>query len=285
MRIPEKSLHMQAKMPLHTDPHFLITDQATFARFLRAVRIDPHVDRDEALLTRLCAAFACIPYENLTKIIKSGELISPGSAKRFPDEVLRDYLEYGTGGTCFSLTAAFIAIFNALSIEAHPILADRHYGADTHCALVFSHEADLLLLDPGFLINQPVQLPTLEPITLSIGFNTIELVPHDAGRKVELFTLANNSRRSRLTYKVNPLDGASFGRAWERSFTWEMMTYPVLTRYNEGVHQYLQGDLLRIRTEEHTIKQKLTPDEECEFISSTLGIHQTIIQKAFSVIH
>lgn len=275
---------MKAKTPIHTDPHLLITEQTTFTRFLKAIHVDPHVDRGEVLLTRLCAAFARIPYENLTKIIKSGELINPSNAKRLPDEVLRDYLEHGTGGTCFSLTAAFIAIFNALSIEAHPILADRHYGTDTHCALVFSHEADLLLLDPGFLINQPVRLPSLEPIIRSTGFNTIELVPHDAGRKVELFTIANKSRRSRLTYKINPLDGPTFGRAWERSFAWEMMTYPVLTRYSNGIQHYLQGNTLRIRKNGQTTRQTLSPDEEYEFISKTLGINKTVIKKAFSVL-
>jgi arylamine N-acetyltransferase len=269
----------------HTDPHFCIQDSTILTRFLQCTRIAPSTDRNETLLPKLYAAFSRIPYENLTKIIKLDEELRVGNRKRLPDEVIRDYVNYGAGGTCFSLTAAFIAILDALDFEAYPILADRHYGSDTHCALVFSHDADLLLLDPGYLIHQPIRLPTLEPVTVSTSFNTIELCPHNGGRTVELFTIANNSRRSRLTYKITPVDGPTFGRAWERSFTWEMMTYPVLTRCNNGIHQYLQGDLLRIRTEERTIKQKLTPDEEYEFISNTLGIHRTIIQKAFSVIH
>lgn len=275
---------MKRGKPVHTDPHFLITDQVVLDRFLRFSRVDPDLDRGEPLLAKLCAVFSGIPYENLTKIIKLDAVISAGSAKRLPDEVIRDYLDYGSGGTCFSLTAAFIAIFNALGIEAHPILGDRHYGSDTHCALVFSQDADLLLLDPGFLINTPVRLPTMVPITIFTGFNTIELLPHDAGRKVELVTIVNNNRRSRLTYKVNPVDGPTFGRAWERSFAWKMMTYPVLTRYRNGVHYYLQGNVLRIRENEQTTKHKLSPDEEHEFITRTLGINKNIITQAFSVV-
>ena len=210
--------------------------------------------------------------------------MNPGSAKRLPDEVIRDYLRYGAGGTCFSLTAACIAVFAACGIEAHPILADRHYGVDTHCALVFPQESGLRLLDPGYLIHEPIRLPTAAPVTVTRGFNTIELAPRNGGKTVELFTVVNNSRKSRLIYKISLLDGAEFGRAWERSFAWEMMTYPVLTRNCRGVHQYLQGNLLRIRDDTRTTKHVLTPDQECDFISRTLGIHPAIIKKAFSIV-
>jgi arylamine N-acetyltransferase len=269
---------------VHTDPHFLIRNATILGRFLDLFQIDLQADHGDLLLSKLCQAFSGIPYENLTKIIKSDTVISPGSAKRFPTEVIRDYLHYGTGGTCFSLTAAFIAIFNALGIEAHPILADRHYGTDTHCALVLLQETDLLLLDPGFLIHKPIRLPTTIPVTIATGFNTIELGPHEAGRKVDLLTIVNNNRRLRLTYKVSPVDGPTFGRAWERSFAWEMMTYPVLTRCSSGTHHYLQGNILRIRDNTRTTKRTLSSDEQYDVMSKTLGIHKNIITQAFSVI-
>ena len=270
--------------PVHTDPLLTIADQAVFAEFCRRAQIQMPLEHEGVLMAKLCAALSRIPYENLTKIIKADDVINPGSAKRLPDEVIRDYLHYGAGGTCFSLTAACIAIFNACGIEAHPILADRHYGVDTHCALVFPQESGLMLLDPGYLIHEPIRLPTAAPVTLTHGFNTLELAPRNAGQIVELFTVVNNSRKSRLTYKVTLLDGAEFGRAWERSFAWEMMTYPVLTRKCHGVHQYLQGNNLRIRDEARTTKLALTPEQEYDFISQTLGIHPTIIKQAFAIV-
>ncbi|MCP4398259.1 MAG: hypothetical protein GY801_13305 [bacterium] len=266
------------------DPHFLIQDREIFLSFLERFAIEPDRDRGDVLLQKLCETFACIPYENLTKIIKSDSVIDSGSAKRVPDEVLRDYLRYGSGGTCFSLTAAFIAILIALGFEAHPILADRSYGTDTHCALLFLQETELLLLDPGYLINSPTRLPTTTPVTISSGFNRIELAPGDAGAKVELYTLANNSRRLRLSYKISPVDGPGFVRAWERSFAWEMMTYPVLTRYSQGIHYYLQGNTLRIRDSAGSRKHQLSSVEEQEFISRTLGIDTRIISQALSLV-
>ena len=267
-----------------TDPLFSIRNRELLITFLKRFTIDPSRDRNELLLRKLCTAFSSIPYENLTKIIKTDSVLGPASAKRTPDEVLRDYLHYGSGGTCFSLTAAFIAILNALGFEANPILADRSYGVDTHCALMFSQEAKLLLLDPGYLINRPTKLPTTTSLTFSSGFNHIELVPIAAGTKVELYTIRNNSRRLRLTYKVNPVDSSGFIRAWERSFAWEMMTYPVLTRYSQGVHYYLQGDTLRIRDRAGSRRHKLSVDEEQEFICRTLGIDRRIISQALSLI-
>ena len=266
----------------HTDPLFLIADQALLDRFLKTARIDRYRDRGDHLIAELCAVLSRIPYENLTKIIKSDTVITSGSARRLPDEVIRDYLHYGTGGTCFSLTAAFVAVFNALGIEAHPILGDRHYGPDTHCALTFFRDTGLFLLNPGYLIHEPIRLPATEPVTVSTGFNTLELAPLEAGRKVDLSTVVDHNRRYRLTYKISPVDGQTFGRAWDYSFTWEMMTYPVLTRVHHGTHHYLQGNRLRIRDNERTTRRILSPDEQYAYITDLLGINRRIVTQAFS---
>ena len=268
----------------HTDPHLVLHDSDLLAQFLSRSGIDPASDPESAILAKLCRAFARIPYENLTKIIKSGSVMSAGSAKRLPAEVIRDYLHYGAGGTCFSLTAAFIGLLNALGFEAHPILADRHYGPETHCALVFVQGAQLELLDPGYLIDTPTPLPTTAPVTVTHGFNTVELHPREAGRKVDLYTVIKRDRRQRLTYRVAPVDGATFGRAWERSFAWEMMTYPVLTRACDGVQYYLQGHTLRMRDQERTVKRTLTPEERFDLIHSAFGIHPQIIATALTAL-
>lgn len=268
-------------IPVHTDPHFLITDQAALNRLL--ARFHVSADERETLLFKLGDLFACMPYENLTKMIKSDSGLSAGHAKRLPDEVIRDYLHYGAGGTCFSLTATFIAVLSALGIEAHPLLADRRYGTDTHCALMLAQEGAFFLLDPGYLLFQPVQLPTHAPVNIPAEMNTLELAPKQTGRQVDLYTVVNRDRRFRLTYKVAPVDGPTFGRAWERSFAWEMMTYPVLSRYQGGVHYYLQDTMVRIRRPEGSVKQTFTGDEQCQFMHRTLGIHTTIIHRALGV--
>ncbi|MBN1758288.1 MAG: hypothetical protein JW863_08225 [Chitinispirillaceae bacterium] len=267
----------------HDAPCLTCPDPVIIERFCRRYGIDTTAHRS-TIIDQVARAFSEIPYENLTKIIKSDALVNSRSALRFPAEVLSDHLHWGTGGTCFSLTAAIIAVFDALGIEAHPLLADRHYGCDTHCGLVVLHEHAMLLIDPGYLFFVPTPLPETATVTIPLGYTTVELQPLDGGQRVELVTVVRGNRKSRLTYKCNPVDAETFTRAWEASFAWEMMTYPVLTRCSAGQHLYMQGGSVAVRTTERTVRRRLDPIEQMTFIGSEMGIADEIITKAWGVI-
>jgi hypothetical protein len=57
------------------------------------------------LLENVVTAFTRLPYENIAKIIKRAEAGCAEKARRYPDEVIRDHIEWGAGGTCFSLSS------------------------------------------------------------------------------------------------------------------------------------------------------------------------------------
>ena len=268
---------------IHDAPVFHCGDPAVVRRFCQRYGIDAHAPR-MTVIERVAQAFSSLPYENLTKIIKSDGVVGPRSAMRLPDEVLADHLRWGTGGTCFSLTAAVIAVYNALGIEAYPLLADRHYGIDTHCGLVVMHERRMLLVDPGYLLFIPTPFPTTAAVSVALGYTTIELRPLQGGQRIELATIVKGSRKVRLTYKRTIVDAETFVRAWIDSFTWEMMTYPVLTRCAAGEHLYLQGGALSVRTAEKTIRSRLGVKEQLDFIRNTMGISRDIIAQAWGVI-
>ncbi|HOW51462.1 MAG TPA: arylamine N-acetyltransferase [bacterium] len=262
--------------PFPDDPLFTVTDDTLLSRFLgTAAAVD---------VATICAAFARMPYENLTKIVKRDAVIGPSSAKRLPDEVISDHLAYGTGGTCFSLTAALVAVLSRHGIEAWPLLADRRYGPDTHCGALVMIGGRPHLVDPGYLIHRPVPFPQGTPVTADNRFNTVELVPVDGGRKVELYTKSGNDRKYRLTYKMTPVDGLTFGVAWESSFAWEMMAYPVLTRVTAAAHHYLQGGELRVRAGGKTARHRLSAEGSGHFIAEQMGISPDIIEKAFRLV-
>ena len=267
---------------LHTTPIFRCRDQVLLNRFYRRYRIES--DADTSTVIEQCSrAFSCIPYENLTKIIKSDGILSPESALRFPEEVLADHLKWGAGGTCFSLTAAMIAVFNTLGIEAHPLLADRHYGTDTHCGLIVMNRRKAYLIDPGYLMFVPTPLPIVSVATIPLGYTTIELVPHSGGNRIDLATTVKGNRKVRLTYKRSPVDATAFRKAWTDSFTWEMMTYPVLTRCTAGEHLYLQGASAAVRSSERTVRSKLDPMEQISFIVKNMGIDREVVLRAWKV--
>jgi hypothetical protein len=272
------------KKRVHQAPWLAIKSDEILARFLRRSGIGPGLHSD-GFVTTVAEAFKHVPYENLTKILKASSVINAASAMRYPDEVIGDYLTWGTGGTCFSLTASIIAVYDALGIEAYPVLADRHYGVDTHCGLVLiMPEGKTTLLDPGYLLCSPVEVPATSPVFMDMGFNCMELRPVGNGR-LELYTIVKTNRKLRLTFKMDPVSDEMFGNAWERSFAFEMMTYPVLTRQFGGCHQYLQGTTLAVRDSRRTERAVLTPEKQVEFISGHMGIHKEIVVRALEKVN
>jgi arylamine N-acetyltransferase len=267
---------------VHDAPCFQVKNETLSQVLSRAmVSVETAQKQKVEAVARL---FSTIPYENLTKIIKSDVLVNARSALRYPDELLGDWLRWGTGGTCFSLTSAMVAVYNCMGIEAHPLLADRHYGVNTHCALAVVLTDGAYLLDPGFLLYHPVLLPTTVPVSVNTGYNIIELIPKENGSRIEMYTIVKGSRKMRLVYKSAFIDAVQFEKAWESSFAWEMMNYPVLTRVSASQHIYLQGDALSVRNAEKTNRQKMTTEEQFKFISGTMGIDPEITRKALEII-
>jgi len=268
---------------LHDAPWLRIQDEATLHAFLSRFGISGN-DPDHLLL-QVTTAFKEVPFENLTKILKADSVISASSAKRNPDEVIGDYLRWGTGGTCFSLTASVVALLDALGIDAWPVLADRHYGQDTHCGLIIvRQDGSVLLLDPGYLLFAPVAVPVEKSSFFDTEFNRVELTPVAAGSRIELYTIVKGNRKLRLTFKIEPVSDESFGRSWDRSFAFEMMNYPVLTRRVNGTHQYLQGNVLACRDSRRTERITLTPEKQLDFISGSVNINRDIVVQALEVI-
>ena len=276
------------KKRVHQAPWLTIKNDGILGRFLNRSGISPclHSDRLVNMVAEVAEAFKRVPYENLTKILKASSVISARSAMRCPDEVIGDYLAWGTGGTCFSLTASIVAVYDALCIEVYPVLADRHYGVDTHCGLVLVMPGGkVLLLDPGYLLCVPVAVSASHSVFIDTGYNRIELRPVKGGTRLELYTVVKTNRKLRLTFKMDPVSDEMFGNAWERSFAFEMMTYPVLTRQHCGCHQYFQGTTLAVRNAQRTVRTILTPEKQIEFISGSLGIHRDIAVRALEKVN
>jgi hypothetical protein len=237
----------------------------------------------EDLLLFILQGFSRIPYENITKISSFNEQ-GINSAKHSSEELIARFISDGTGGTCFPLTLTLTRFIKSIGYEAHPILADRRYGSDTHCAVIFREKgAAWRIVDPGYLINSPCVIP-LEGLSASyqLGFTTIELRHIGKDNRVELYTNIGSkadSPRYRLTYKIDPVNEERFHAAWNRSFSFEMMEYPVISLARGGAHIYIQRDTITVRNGE--IKTRVTlPDDELILESARLtGINQMLLAR------
>ena len=246
----------------------------------------PLPDSDQ-LFGALCSAFSKIPYENITKILRAeGERNRP--CRESPHELIQGFISHGTGGTCFPLTATLTRLVRSLGFEAHPILADRRYGTDTHCALILRKNTEpWKLLDPGYLIFTPCTIPSTGTLGYDLPLTPIELVTTTTPERVELYTVSVSSRgelvrKLRLTYKVKPVDEPEFTHAWDRSFGWEMMEYPIISSVVGDTHVYFQKSSLFLRSPSESIRETLNREQMLEQITTRLGISREIVKRAFT---
>lgn len=273
------------KVLMHDHPLLPPTiEDSLLPEFLRAHAID-RTDAPLEVLTNVARAFARLPFENLTKIIKEANAGRKEEARRAPREVLTDHWTLGTGGTCFALTSTLLYLVRALGWQAEPILADRRYGADTHSALVVWIDGKLHLLDPGYLIVQPLALPSDGEVRVQTSFNQLVMRAKDAGARVELFTLQGKQSTYRLTYKAKPVDAGEFLRAWDASFEADMMRYPVLSRVEGQQQIYLQKQHLMIRGVADTRRAEVRPDRLAAEIAEQFGLSPRIVAMALALLN
>ena len=235
------------------------------------------------LLNEVASAFSRLPYENITKIIKLEESGSPAKSRRSPGEVIGNHISWGAGGTCFSLTSALMHMVRSLGWEAEYLLADRPYGQDTHCALLVSIDGQPHLLDPGFLIVKPIAISGECREEIATAFNRIVLAPA-GNEKISLSTFREGKVTRRLTYKTQPVDASQFLKAWDASFGWEMMRYPLLTRVTGAGQIYLNGARLQINRIDSTERRHISAGDLISQISEQFGINPVLVERAISIL-
>jgi arylamine N-acetyltransferase len=238
------------------------------------------------LLSRVARAFARLPYENLSKILKQEREGRCARARRHAEEVIVEHTSMGTGGTCFSLTATLLHVLRAIGFRAEPILADRRYGENTHSALVVWVDGRPCLLDPGYLIVDPIALDDGGDGERRIAteFNELVLTPREGGSRLDLETLQQGSRSYRLTFKTDPADRDEFLRAWDASFDWDMMRYPLLTRVVDGRQLYLQARRFQTRNRDGVERRDVDPSDLAREIATEFGLDASVAARALAVL-
>jgi arylamine N-acetyltransferase len=236
------------------------------------------------VLGSVARAFSRLPYENITKIIKREESGSAEKARRYPEEVIRDHIAWGAGGTCFSLTSTLMDLVRNLGWKAEYILADRRYGQDTHCALLIWIDDVPYLLDPGYLIIDAIPLNSGREREIEASFNRLILAPDGDQNKISLSTVQRETKTYRLTYKTCPVDEGEFRKAWDASFAWDMMRYPLLTRTVDSGQIYLKGSRLQISDADVITRKDIREEDLPSRIATEFRIHPSLVAHAVSIL-
>jgi arylamine N-acetyltransferase len=198
------------------------------------------------LLREISRAFSHLPYENVTKILKESRSANSLEKLRQPGEVVEDHLRWNTGGTCFSLCNTLLEILQQSGFECYIAMGDMHYGANIHCAVVAMVNHQPYLLDPGYLLHDPIAIPTsVVEVVHPTPMNTVVLKA-ESEQSLSLYTVESGVRKWRYRLRLTSTPREEFQHHWIHSFSLNSMENLLLSRINENGRIYFRKNTLEL---------------------------------------
>lgn len=244
-------------------------------------------------VTRLLSELSALPYENLSKIVARHQGRASGKTLEgilsFSDSWLEDHARTGLGGTCFALTHWLKRRMDALGLSTAYLMADKRIEPNVHCGLLFEHEGRSWLLDPGYLIFEPLALPS-GGLSVEVFLPPNVVRVEDMGAAWRLWTGPRMEKgkpgalKHRFDFRKEPVGAEEFQRHWEASYEWPMMRHPVLNRVKDGTQYYLQKNNLLIRTAEGGEMRRLTPAEVRAAAVELFGLPRGLVEEALGIL-
>ena len=147
------------------------------------------------------------------------------------------------------------------------------------------------LLDPGYLIFDPLQMPLPQPFGTGEAFfplspNCVRLV-RPTLESMELWTGgAGAPMKLRFEYPVEGVSVEEFKHHWNESFYREMMTYPVLNRLDreKGIQYYYQKGNLVVRSSTGSQMKRIETADRVQTLSDIFKLSPSIIEQALQIL-
>ncbi|OWV19021.1 hypothetical protein [Fibrobacter sp. UWB3] len=279
----------------------------------------------------LCNQISNITYENLTKIIRLEQTGSATGARKLDDSDQNDIDSWMGGGTCFSMTWHLYQTLTDMGFKPRLVMGHKRKERNIHCALILPDPDDSVvtpgqlfstnvtptsmssrpcagtgsplsslvsslssnsyLLDPGYLIFDPLQMPLPQPFGTGEAFfplspNCVRLV-RPTLESMELWTGgAGAPMKLRFEYPVEGVSVEEFKHHWNESFYREMMTYPVLNRLDreKGIQYYYQKGNLVVRSSTGSKMTKIEPADRVQTLSDIFKLSPAIIEQALQIL-
>jgi len=256
----------------------------------------------------LCNQISNITYENLTKIIRLEQTGSATGARKLDDSDQNDIDSWMGGGTCFSMTWHLYQTLTDMGFKPRLVMGHKRKERNIHCALILPDpdaennvtplsslvsrlSSNSYLLDPGYLIFDPLPMPLPQPLGTGEAFfplspNCVRLV-RPTLESMELWTGgAGAPMKLRFEYPVEGVSVEEFKHHWNESFYREMMTYPVLNRLDreKGVQYYYQKGNLVVRNATGSQMTKIAPADRVQTLSDIFKLSPDIIEKALNIL-
>lgn len=234
------------------------------------------------LLEAVVREFSRLPYENISKIIKSAHHDAPLDSFRLPLEVVTDHVEKGFGGTCFSLTFLLERMLRSLGFDCHKVMAHMHMGENVHCLVVVNLAGRRLMIDPGYALYAVIELPERGLTSVRCPHAVVEISIDDAGY-YNLHTVDASGRRWRYRFLDVPAGDDAFEEHWKRSFDMPTLRNVCLGRITENGHLYLRKNYFKFASLYDIRKRKLKTGID-RVIEEEFGIDRKWVDMAWDVL-
>lgn len=234
---------------------------------------------DLPTLQKILQKFATIPYENISKIIKLSRSWEEENRLRLPEEVMADHANFRLGGTCFSLTFFLETILLHQGFQCYPIMADMKAGRNIHCAIIVLFNDKKFLVDPGYLLNVPLEINPEKPRSYRTATTGVELQFNPGPGCYQLFTFNKDKMTWRYNFVDRPCPPEEFLAHWQASFTRPSMHGICLTKIQNDGYIFIYNDFMRETTftakRNYNIRQNFH-----QTIHEIFGIDNQLIEQA-----
>jgi len=199
-------------------------------------------------LQTILEKFSSLPYENISKIIKLSQTWENEEKIRLPHEVMDGHANFSLGGTCFSLTFFLETILLSHGFSCYPVMADMKAGPNIHCAMVVTLNHSKYLVDPGYLLNSPIEINPEKPRIYRTPHAGVELVFNEDLQKYQLFTFNKENTTWRYNFVDRPCPPDGFLQHWQASFTKSSMHGICLTKIQKDGYIFIHKNFMRETT-------------------------------------
>jgi arylamine N-acetyltransferase len=231
-------------------------------------------------LERLFDRFnARVPFETASKILRNAEVPDPEEKPRDPDLFWRDFLELGTGGTCFARVAAFDALVAGLGFGTRKAFGRVQSDFD-HAALFVSAGGAEWLADVGF------PLPALLAARGGeVETGTAALAARETAHGIEVrFTSGVPEGPRQLRIFPGPVSDEDFRARWRTTFRpgSRFLTAVSIHRHEAGrVVGFARGEV-RVDDLHSRTRIPLLADR-ARRLAAVFGVDEGVLGRAFAV--
>jgi hypothetical protein len=113
------------------------------------------------------------------------------------------------------------------------------WGKHVHCAIIVVEKQKKYLVDPGYLMNKPMELDLDHPRLYQNPFSGVEISFDRRSETYHLTTFNNRERKWRYSFKDRLVPLQEFLKYWHDSFMWNSMHGLCLTKVVGGKRIYI----------------------------------------------